>query len=196
MWRSLRFSLKNRQNNSEKQWFQMAKIHQKLIHLMWFHEFFQTTFSSFPFPEIGYASFFKIRQTVESISMISQFHDFLAGFYYLTQLHCARPHHGLNSLKRFTNFLSGSMPLILNWMGLLHQYGSVRVPQSSKSPDALIEVLKFIRNKLYFRSCRKVANSSLSWLVAHFGRAYEGEIWCLCTVTFGQKVPKLNSRPV
>ena len=25
---------------------------------------------------------------------------------------------------------------------------------------------------------------------------YEGEIWCLCTVTFGQKVSKLNSRPV
>ena len=26
--------------------------------------------------------------------------------------------------------------------------------------------------------------------------AYEGEIWCLCTATFCQKVPKLNSRPV
>ena len=25
---------------------------------------------------------------------------------------------------------------------------------------------------------------------------YEGEIWCLCTVTFGQKNSKLNSRPV
>ena len=40
---------------------------------------------------------------------------------------------------------------------------------------------------------RKVASSSLSRLVA---QAYEGEIWCLCTVTFGQKVPKLNCRPV
>ena len=29
-----------------------------------------------------------------------------------------------------------------------------------------------------------------------FQKAYEREIWCLCTVTFGQKVPKLNSRPV
>ena len=29
-----------------------------------------------------------------------------------------------------------------------------------------------------------------------FNKAYEGEIWCLCTVTFGQKVQKLNSRPV
>ena len=34
---------------------------------------------------------------------------------------------------------------------------------------------------------RKVTNCCLSWLVA---------IWCLCTVTFDQKVPKLNSRPV
>ena len=66
--------------------------------------------------------------------------------------------------------------IILNYMGLMHQYGSLGVPPTPKSHDALIEVLKFIRNKLYFRSCRKVANSSLSWLVAHFGRAYEGEI--------------------
>ena len=36
----------------------------------------------------------------------------------------------------------------------------------------------------------------LSRLVARFQKAYEGEIWCLCTLTFGQKVPKLNSRPV
>ena len=26
-----------------------------------------------------------------------------------------------------------------------------------------------------------------------FQNVYEGEIWCLCTMTFGQKVPKLNS---
>ena len=38
------------------------------------------------------------------------------------------------------------------------------------------------------------ASSSLSQLVAHFQKAYEREIWCLCTLTFGQKVPKLNSR--
>ena len=46
------------------------------------------------------------------------------------------------------------------------------------------------------RSYRKVASSSLSWLVAHFQKAYEGVIWWLCTVNFGQKVPQLNSRPV
>ena len=43
---------------------------------------------------------------------------------------------------------------------------------------------------------RKVANNSLSWLVAHFQKAYKEEIWCLCTLTFDQKVPKLDSRPV
>ena len=40
---------------------------------------------------------------------------------------------------------------------------------------------------------RKVASSSTFF---DFQKAYEGEIWCLCTVTFDQKVPKLNSRPV
>ena len=30
----------------------------------------------------------------------------------------------------------------------------------------------------------------------HFQTVYEGEIWCLCTVTFDQKFPKLNSRLV
>ena len=29
-----------------------------------------------------------------------------------------------------------------------------------------------------------------------FQTVYEGEIWCLCTVTFGQKSSKLNSRTV
>ena len=43
---------------------------------------------------------------------------------------------------------------------------------------------------------RKVASSGLSWLVAHFQTVYEGEFWCLCTVTFGQNGPKLNRRPV
>ena len=57
---------------------------------------------------------------------------------------------GLNSPKSFTNLLSGSMSLILNKMGLMHQYGSLRVPQTPKSHDTLIKVFKFIRNKLYF----------------------------------------------
>ena len=42
----------------------------------------------------------------------------------------------------------------------------------------------------------EVASSRLSWLVAHFQAVYKGEFWCLCTVTFGQNGPKLNSRPV
>ena len=45
----------------------------------------------------------------------------------------------------------------------------------------------------------KVASSRLSWLVAHlriFRLFMKGEIWCLCTVTFWQKGPKLNSSPV
>ena len=29
-----------------------------------------------------------------------------------------------------------------------------------------------------------------------FQTVYKGEIWCLCTVTFGQKSSKLNSRPI
>ena len=46
---------------------------------------------------------------------------------------------------------------------------------------------------------RKVASSRLSRLVAHFWifrLLMKGEIWYLFTVTFGQKSPKLNSRPV
>ena len=35
-------------------------------------------------------------------------------------------------------------------MGLIHQYWSLGVPQTPKSHDALIEVFKFIRNKLHF----------------------------------------------
>jgi hypothetical protein len=45
----------------------------------------------------------------------------------------------------------------------------------------------------------KITSSSLSRLVAHFKdfqMVYEEEIWCLCTVTFGQKNSKFNSRPV
>ena len=43
----------------------------------------------------------------------------------------------------------------------------------------------------------KIASSRLSRFVAHswIFRLYEVEIWCLCTVTFGQKSLKLNSRP-
>ena len=33
-------------------------------------------------------------------------------------------------------------------------------------------------------------------MFSDFQKAYEGEIWCLCTVTFGQKNSKLNGRPV
>ena len=33
-------------------------------------------------------------------------------------------------------------------------------------------------------------------MFSDFQKAYEGKIWCLCTVTFGQKVPTLNSRLV
>ena len=34
---------------------------------------------------------------------------------------------------------------ILNQMDLMHQYGSLGVPQTPKSCDAVIEVFKFIR---------------------------------------------------
>ena len=62
-------------------------------------------------------------------------------------------------------------------------------------------ILSFIELKLdaFCLEYRKVVSSSLSWSVAYFQifrRLMMGEIWCLCTVTFGQKVPKLNSRLV
>ena len=48
----------------------------------------------------------------------------------------------------------GFKPLILiiapKIMGLMHQYGSLGVPQTPKSNDALIEVFKFIRKKMNF----------------------------------------------
>ena len=52
----------------------MAKIGQKLIHLMWFHKVFQTTFTCRLYRFQVFI--FKICQTVASISMISQFDDF------------------------------------------------------------------------------------------------------------------------
>ena len=64
-------------------------------------------------------------------------------------------HKGLNLPKRFTNLLLGSMSLILNKMDLMHQYGSLGVPWTPKSCDALIEVFKFVdamdmcKNKLH-----------------------------------------------
>ena len=36
----------------------------------------------------------------------------------------------------------------------MHQYGSLGVPSDPKSYDALLEVFKFIRNKLHFCSPR------------------------------------------
>ena len=43
---------------------------------------------------------------------------------------------------------------------------------------------------------RKVASSRLSRTFKDFQNVYEGKIWCLCTVTFDQKISKLNSRSV
>ena len=52
-------------------------------------------------------------------------------------------------------------------------------------------------SKLNLSTCiytyRKVVVSNI---FSDFQKAYEAEISCLCTVTFGQKDPKLNSRPV
>ena len=44
-------------------------------------------------------------------------------------------------------------------MGLIHQYGSLGVSQTQKSHDALIEVFKFIRNKLHF--CTYIESETL-----------------------------------
>jgi hypothetical protein len=38
--------------------------------------------------------------------------------------------------------------------------------------------------------------ATLRYMKEYFQNVYEGEIWCLCTVTFGPKSPKLNSRSV
>ena len=62
-----------------------------------------------------------------------------------------------------------------------------------KSGDQLKIWKKKFKAKFKYR---KVASSRLSRLVAHFQTVYEGEFWCLCTVTFGKYGPKLNSRPV
>ena len=60
-------------------------------------------------------------------------------------------------------------------------------------------IIKFF--SVTFSIYRKVASSSLSPLVAYFQifkRLMKGKFdaYVICTVTFGQKVPKLNSRPV
>ena len=41
----------------------------------------------------------------------------------------------------------------------MHQYGSLGVPPTPKSHDALIEVFKFIRNKLHF--CTNIESETL-----------------------------------
>ena len=53
--------------------------------------------------------------------------------------------------------------------------------------------LQIFQKTNYWKSRAVVLVSSTP---KHFQTVYEGEIWCLCTVTFGQKSSKLNSRPV
>ena len=61
---------------------------------------------------------------------------------------------------------------------------------------------KFFWKKHY---CSKSQSQNLKKMVTvksresaylSFQKAYKGEMWCLCTMIFGQKVSKLNSRPV
>ena len=95
-------------------------------------------------------------------------------------------------------------------------FSSVRAkcPSSSLAQKAIYSVLlyKGIQRWVFFTNVimaqlvkvyelrLKVGSSKLSWLVPHFQKdfqtVYEGEIRCLCTVTFGPKGPELNSRPV
>ena len=65
--------MSNRQAPCYTVWLQMAKKRRKCIHLMRFHEFFQTTFL---FPVISHAFIFKICQTVASTSIINQISRF------------------------------------------------------------------------------------------------------------------------
>ena len=47
-------------------------------------------------------------------------------------------HKGLNSPKRFTNLLRVNV-INFELLGLMHQYGSLGVPQTQKSCDAMID---------------------------------------------------------
>ena len=58
--------------------------------------------------------------------------------------------------------------------------------QSTKEKDYFHSGFSLHFCPIVARYSFKYCNSSLSWLVADFQDAYEGEIWCLCTVTFGQ----------
>ena len=57
---------------------------------------------------------------------------------------------------------------------------------------------KKLRRPIWISIYRKVMSSrlSVSSTFKDHQTVYEGEIWCLCTVIFGPKSSKLNSRPV
>ena len=75
-----------------------------------------------------------------------------------------------------------------------------RVPFCQRKLMQIQTVLKLVQHPnghmcLNFNSTTvsKQQHVSVSSTFLDFQKAYEGEICCLCTGTFGQKVPKLNS---
>ena len=84
--------------------------------------------------------------------------------------------------------------LIIQWVPLLHDFhkwGSY-LQDFPRSSDFQFHVICFFSNsKFQIIDCRKVASSRLFWVIAlrifWLFSVYEGEIWCLCTVTIDQK---------
>ena len=84
--------------------------------------------------------------------------------------------------------------LIIQWVPHLHDFhkwGSY-LQDFPRSSDFQFHVICFFSNsKFQIIDCRKVASSRLFWVIAlrifWLFSVYEGEIWCLCTVTIDQK---------
>ena len=97
--------------------------------------------------------------------------------------------------------------MICYWLTCIHSGGKFFVPGSNRNTDfdnlgpllALTwhpkQCRTFYGNDYAYRKVVYVASSKLSWF-KNFQTVCEGEIWCLCTMTFGQKSLKLNSRQV
>ena len=97
--------------------------------------------------------------------------------------------------------------MICYWLTCIHSGGKFFVPGSNRNTDFdnlgplwastrhPKQCRTFYGNDYAYRKVVYVASSKLSWF-KNFQTVCEGEIWCLCTMTFGQKSLKLNSRPV
>ena len=114
--------------------------------------------------------------------------------------------HSPKQDRRVSNFLSlqqliDQCPLHVFTFTLISNLATDYIQKRRGEPSLFS--LNIICRQIWYQSKsdymdRAILNMlfSVSSMCLDFQKSYEGEIWCLCTVTFSPKVPKLNSRPV